>query len=131
MGTFQLDVATHGALLDLLAADGYRPKSGAELLDAMNTNRTEPLDARNLLVIVQHLAGKGYVWPCQPEDTATNVAEACHRCNAAMLADTDLSGVCNVLASPQTGGGIVLAADEAQALRAGNVPAHLQGLDLL
>ena len=131
MGTFQLDVATHGALLDLLAADNYRPKSGAELLDAMNANRTEPLDAHSLFVIVQHLAGKGYVWPCQPGDAAADVAGACHRCNAALLADRDLSAVCNVLASPQTGGGIVLSADEAQTLRAGDVPQHLQGLDLL
>ncbi len=135
MGTFQLDAATHGAVLDLLAADRHRPKSGAELLDAMNARRAssnqKPLDTRSLFVIVQHLAGKGYVWPCQSQEAAAAVAVACHHCNVTILADPDLSGVCNVLASPQTGGGIVLAADEVQALRRGDVPEHLRGLDLL
>ena len=131
MGTFQLDAGTHGVLLDLLAAEDHRPKSGAELLEGMNANRPEPLDARSLCIILQHLAGKGYVWPCQNGDAARAVTDACHRCNATILADADLSAVLNVLASPQTGGGIVLSADEAKALRAGDMPQHLRGLDLL
>ena len=108
MGTFQMDEKPHTEVAEILADDGYRPKTLKEILERVSGRMT----FEQLLGIVTRLIGKGYVQPCQPADTAAGRREHCARLNEELVNRAESSDDLRYLASPETGGGIILSRPE-------------------
>lgn len=100
-GAAQLNEALYRPLLDLMA--DHVPRSLGELEEALHS---KGIQGGQLLIAVMTLAEFGHFAPAQNEEQVRQVAEACVRINAQLMAkaceDTDVQ----FLASPLTGGGI-------------------------
>lgn len=103
MGIFALEEKVHGHIVELLAADQFRPKSLQELKDRIESR----ISWEQLAGAVARLAAKGYVQPCGPEPDRARVRR-CHRLNSIIFGRENIFPFPNAAASPITGGSLKL-----------------------
>jgi hypothetical protein len=100
-GKLGLKKEIYEPILAMLKEDGFAPKSFADI-----AARVETVALPSVIEAIAILAGMGLVSPCQADDNIKQASVSCDKLNAHLLEQSRLSGKCEYLASPVTGGGI-------------------------
>lgn len=108
MGSFGMDLEAHGRVMEILASHAYAAKSVAEIY--------EPLAARlkfpEFMGILARLVDKGNAQPANSEKVAIGRTRFCQNLNMAIFHDFDAKNGMLALASPVTGAGFTVTAEE-------------------
>ena len=103
LGEANLQEDVYKPILEVLADDGFRPKT----LDELAKNpRTAKLNHDQAVQALTILCGMGSVMPAQDGKTAKSVTKTAQALNAHLTREAESSANVSVLASPMVGGGI-------------------------
>lgn len=103
VGKIALQESIYRPLIEVLAREGYRPKSVAELRGLLTG-----LSLPQLLEALQVLVGMGHAHPCQAETLATKAQESAARLNQVICERACMADEIQFLASPVIGAGVMV-----------------------
>jgi len=102
-GEATLQPEIYGPILEALSAKAYAPKTLRQLLVAV-----APMTYDDVQQAVNVLVGMGAVAPCQEEAAEKQVQERCNALNLQLCKRSLFSNQIQTLASPVTGGGVLV-----------------------
>lgn len=103
LGEATMQESVYGPILDFLA--DYRPKAMGQIEEAV---KDKGINLNQVLQVVLVLIGKGDVSPAQDEKRASEADAASGKLNVHLIGKARGSGDISYLASPVTGGGIMV-----------------------